>query len=105
MSQRLEGPSLDDSFRSLANQDRRRILFYLLERDSQAEVSIPEVIEAGENKYENLLNAYHHNHLPLLDSFGIIEWDKEVHVVSQGPNFDDIRPLLNLIDTNELQSA
>jgi hypothetical protein len=38
-----------------------------------------------------------HTHLPKLASAGFIEWDPETNTVQQGPRFEDIRPLLELM--------
>ncbi|WP_169316556.1 hypothetical protein [Haloferax elongans] len=41
----------------------------------------------------------HHVHLPKLRQMGIIESSGEQSHVSRGPHFDDIVPLLRIIDT------
>lgn len=38
-------------------------------------------------------------HLPLLEAEGLIEWDREADTVRQGPNFDEIVPLLEMMGT------
>ncbi|WP_254544885.1 transcriptional regulator [Halomarina pelagica] len=45
-----------------------------------------------------LLNAVH---LPKLADYGFIEWDRNTHEVMKGPKFDEIRPLLELLEAHE----
>jgi len=47
------------------------------------------------------LVSMNHVHLPKLANYGFIEWDEANHEVSKGPNFDEIRPLLELLATHE----
>jgi hypothetical protein len=37
-----------------------------------------------------------HNHLPQLDEFGFIEWDRESDTISKGPHWEQIEPVLRL---------
>ncbi|MEF8936798.1 DUF7344 domain-containing protein [Halovenus amylolytica] len=39
-----------------------------------------------------------HNHLPKLEEAGYIEWDRESGTIERGPEFDEIEPLLELIE-------
>lgn len=41
-----------------------------------------------------------HNHLPELEEAGYIEWNREAGTVSKGPFFEEIKPLLELIETH-----
>jgi len=60
----------------------------------------PVVIDEDESAGEELtrLVAMQHVHLPKLERYGFIEWDQDTNQVSKGPNFDEIRPLLKIID-------
>jgi len=40
----------------------------------------------------------HHTHLPQLDEAGFIDWDRSTDSVVRGEHFEDIRPLLELMD-------
>jgi len=42
----------------------------------------------------------YHNHLPKLDDLGFVSWDRENGVVATGPQFEEIRPLLELLADN-----
>ena len=41
-----------------------------------------------------------HKHLPKLEAMGFIEWDTDTGEIAKGPDWDDIEPLLVLIDTH-----
>lgn len=43
----------------------------------------------------------YHNHLPKLETEGIIEWDRETGTVSRGPAFGEIEPAIRLLITNQ----
>lgn len=40
----------------------------------------------------------YHIHLPKLAAAGFIEWDREANKVEKGPQFEEIRPLLELME-------
>ncbi|MEF8785720.1 MAG: hypothetical protein V5A45_07270 [Haloarculaceae archaeon] len=42
-----------------------------------------------------------HIHLPKLADMGFIEWDRESGDLSKGPNWEEITPLLNLIQNDQ----
>ncbi|PCR90492.1 transcriptional regulator [Natrinema ejinorense] len=50
---------------------------------------------------EELLIHMTHVHLPKLEADGFINWDKEDHVVTKGPNFEEIRPLIELMNNHQ----
>lgn len=41
---------------------------------------------------------YTHVHLPLLEKQGYIRWDRRHHEVTEGPRFDELRPLLDTVE-------
>ena len=88
----------DTAFHALADDHRRRLLLALLEHNPQEEVTVPEDIPLDSEEVEILHSELYHRHLPLLDELGYIEWDHETHMVVKGPRFNEIRPLLELID-------
>lgn len=88
---------LDRALTALANKHRRRLLAALLERDPRNEVPVPEVVHAGEKELENLKNEMYHAHLPMLADAGFVRWDRETYTVEIGPQFEEIRPLLELL--------
>ena len=86
------------AFRALANDHRRRLLLALLEHNPQGEMTVPEDDPLDRVEADELRSELYHIHLPMLEELGFIEWDHERHTVGKGPNFDEIRPLLELID-------
>ena len=42
-------------------------------------------------------NLYH-RHLPKLAEMGLIEWNRETHQVTRGPEYERLRPLLAFLD-------
>ena len=90
----------DLAFRALANSHRRQLLLALLERNPQAEVSVSDEIRLDQSEEEELRSKLYHTHLPRLEQHGYIEWDRKTRTVRKGPNFEEIRPLLELLHRN-----
>lgn len=40
----------------------------------------------------------HHVHLPKLEEMGFIDWNPETSRIVEGPGFDQMRPLLTLLN-------
>lgn len=97
---RSETP-LDEALRALANIHRRRLLVALMEYDPR-EIDDVRVGRRGgrdEGELRRLEATMRHNHLPRLREAGFVRVDGQSGVV-QGPRFDEIRPLLRLLDDN-----
>jgi hypothetical protein len=85
----------------LSDVQRRKLLIALLEHNPQDDR--PAVIAAVDTERdiaERQLNMQH-IHLPKLADYGFIEWDRASHEVMKGRNFDEIRPLLELLAAHE----
>jgi hypothetical protein len=95
-------PELDEIFFVLANEHRRRLLDDLLEHNSQVGTDFhhraDEPIDEGELDRLNIEMI--HIHLPKLEEMDFIWWDKATLTVRRGPRFDEIRPLLELMDNH-----
>lgn len=87
----------DDALDALADVQRRKLLLSLLDHNPQDDS--PVVIGATESEIEALesLTTMNHVHLPKLAEYGFIEWDRENNEVTKGPEFVEIRPLLELL--------
>lgn len=94
-STQLSAPDIGRQFKLLHKRERRLILRTLLHREGVTDVSA--VVE--DDRTETLL-TYEHSHLPELASAGYIQWHRETGEVSRGPRFDDIAPLLELLEEN-----
>lgn len=88
----------DDALDALSHVQRRKLLLSLLEHNPQDDS--PVVIGDSESEIEALesLTSMNHVHLPKLVEYGFIEWDRENNEVVKGPDFVEIRPLLELLD-------
>lgn len=85
----------------LASPYRRQLLMTLLEHNPEDEASIPESLASSDEELDGLIMEMTHVHLPKMEELGIIEWSRENNVVTKGPRFDELRPLLELIDKNQ----
>ena len=82
----------DKILETLADHQRRVVLLLLRHGDAETE---------GDLLFRNndeTKAALVHNHLPKLEAAGYIEWDKESGTIEKGPEFDEIEPLLELIE-------
>lgn len=90
---------IDDVFDALTNRYRRRLLVALLQHNPQADtLEVPHDTVASNEPPETLKTEFYHVHLPKLEERGFIEWDRESHRISTGSAFEEIRPLLELMD-------
>lgn len=92
--------SFDVHLDALGHVDRRQLLLALL--DVKAEGNLPiEVDRLEQDTAETPLRvSMHHVHLPKLDDYGLVDADLDRYTVTTGPRFDEIRPLLELLDEN-----
>lgn len=105
----------DNAFKAMADPQRRSLL---VELHDDGPLRVPELTgvsrelsaanEAFLDEYlsgsvevadadEDLVRM-HLVHLPTLAEDGFVEWDSESNVVKKGPRFDEVRPLLDLVD-------
>jgi len=79
---------------AVGHEDRRQVLFALCD----AERWRPTVskFDGGRTPVgEPAIPAeLYHRQLPKLAEMGLIEWDRETHWVTRGPEYDRVRPLL-----------
>jgi hypothetical protein len=90
-------PGVDRVVNLLRSRHRRRILLGLAAGriDSEADVATRRPDE--EDVESELLST----HLPMLEEEGIIEWDRETGEIKKGPNFDEIEPILQLLQKHD----
>lgn len=90
--------TLDDLLDALSDVQRRNVLLALIEREPSADSPI--VIDMDDLDTRTRLRM-NHLHAPKLSEYGFIEWDDSTHEVRAGPNFEEIRPLFELLRRNE----
>lgn len=91
----------DDTLDALAHIQRRTLLVALLTHNPQDDESV--VVDADESIDEAFtrLVQMRHVHLPKLEDYGFITWNRETNEISRGPRFETIRPLLELLQEHE----
>ncbi|MBX0295528.1 hypothetical protein [Haloarcula nitratireducens] len=100
----LSDTSLDAIFETLSRPVRRRILLALAERGECDETEfITETFADGES--DDALAAAKQGrirvHLQKLAAREYVEWDREAETIRRGPNFEEVAPLLELIEDAE----
>ncbi|GAA0261183.1 hypothetical protein [Halobaculum roseum] len=93
--------TLDDSLDALGHIQRRKLLRALLVHNPQDDESVKiDSSESNEEEVERLIGMKH-VHLPKLEEYGFITWNRDTNKVSKGPNFEEIRPLLEMLAAHE----
>lgn len=92
--------SLDIVLDALANTYRRRLLTALLEHNPQDDEDshLPTDVSIADEDLEQLKVHITHIHLPKLEDAGLIEWDRDTNEIRKGSQFEEIRPLLQLMN-------
>ncbi|MFD1647637.1 DUF7344 domain-containing protein [Haloarchaeobius litoreus] len=90
---------MDSMLDALANRYRRRVLVALLDHNPQDDddPQVPDDVRLEDEGLEQLMIQMRHVHLPKLAESGFIEWDQETNTIRMGPQFEEIRPLLELM--------
>ncbi len=91
-------PSVDDLFEALSNPYRRQLLVALLEHNPRDDGRDPSDLVSDDIDPDVLELQLLHNHLPKLEAMDFISWDRETNEISKGPDWDEIEPLITLID-------
>lgn len=112
------GNTKDKVFDALADEYRRQLLVGLLE-DSRYHVpkltgGSKEIVEAHDSLLlEHLHNSrdiagvderllyIHYIHLPKLEEYGFIDWQRNTQTVTPGHRFDQLRPYLEVLDDTQ----
>jgi len=91
---------LDDMLLALADRHRRRILLALLDGGPHAidDIAVPRGERADDADLKHRQIHLLHNHLPHLEEADLVRWDRGSGTVEKGLRFDEIRPLLELLE-------
>lgn len=78
----------------LSREARRFVLLTLLDEEGEARLDV--VKDAVDSDRVDV--QLYHTHLPKLEQAGYIEWEPDANRITRGPKFDEIEPLLRLLE-------
>ena len=81
----------------ILGERQRRLLLLLLRQKGR----LLENDAMFRGKREQVEQALVRHHLPELEKAGYIEWDRETGEISKGPRFDEIEPILELMEKHD----
>lgn len=81
---------------ALAHPKRRLLLFALFDEPEGSELRYDALPELDDERAQR---ALYHVHLPKLEQYGYVDWDRNDWTVTHGPQWTDVEPLLTLVDT------
>lgn len=87
----------DHAFRALSHPIRRRVLAMLVNDDPREPDAVAST-ELDADELQRATIALHHSHLPHLEGSGLVDWDRGSGSIARGERFEDIRPLLELME-------
>lgn len=90
----------DRALTTLSHACRRRLLFELYEEVDSAEENAINYTGIPPFESETRQILLYHVHLPLLEESGYVEWNEAERTIQRGPRWEEIEPLLELIDSN-----
>lgn len=98
MSEQISSVDFDSQLQALSAVERRRLLYALSRAnpDHGASVDVTELIDDSD-----LSVSMHHVHLPKLEDMGLVDVEQERQRVRRGEHFDEIEPLLRILDRHE----
>lgn len=89
-------PGMDRMFDALRKRHRRLLLLQLRHGRIASEADVM----TRDGDAEEVELELRHTHLPKLEEAGHIEWDRDTGAITKGSRFDEIEPLLDLIETH-----
>ena len=92
--------TFDELLDAVGHIQRRKLLVALLTHNPQDDEPVVVEDESADEELTQLAKM-HHVHLPKLEDYGFIIWNRDSNEVSKGPNFEEIRPLLELLRAHE----
>lgn len=89
----------DELHRILASQERRMVLYSLLDVPDERRLPLPEAAMAPQTSVdsERLSVQLQHRHLPKMDDAGYVRWEREPFRVQRGPCFEEVQAVFRLI--------
>lgn len=100
MSKGISSASFDTQLSALSHVERRQLLLALLHANTEDDLPL----EVDQLEHDTAGNSselsMQHVHLPKLDDYGFVDANPDRGTVATGPRFDEIEPLLELLDSN-----
>lgn len=87
----------DEVLDALSHPIRRRLLFSLYKRGQDASELPLQQVSGLAFEGENIQDKLYHVHLPKLEDKGYVRWDSDEYTITQGPEWNQIEPLLKLV--------
>lgn len=95
MQPKSTGTTFDAQIEALGHVTRRRLLHALLESPAGT-------VDVEDGKYQTGSTvSMHHVHVPKLEELGYVSTGARGEHVKRGPRFDEIAPLLDLLDSHD----
>lgn len=90
--------NIDNLFDSLADAQRRHLLFTLLETEQLTEDTTHLDTPPDDILREEIDRIKRrHVHLPKLNDYGFVEWHPDRARIDRGPRFEEVRPVLEVL--------
>lgn len=90
---------MDEIFLALADRTRRDLLFRLATLPPAESVALDELVSDRDRPAQARVQLLH-VHLPKLEDLGLVAWERDRDEVRRGPDFHEVRPVLDLLDDN-----
>lgn len=97
MERQRTGLTFDEMLDAVGDVERRKLLAELFERSPESDSP---VIAVDGGLIEHSVQMCH-IHLPKLEEYGVVDWEREAHEVTRGRNFGEVTPVLELADEYE----
>ena len=95
--QSTKADDLGELLEILSHPHRRRIITRLHDRNPRDEDEFELEELTSDDELDNETIALIHSHLPKLAEAGFIDWNQEQQIVTRGPRFEEIAPLIDLM--------
>jgi hypothetical protein len=83
----------------LASQERRMIIYSLMEVPKERRIPLPDAAMTPESSWDSEKTGIRleHNHLPRLADAGYVRWERDPFCVQRGPRFEEAEALFEII--------
>lgn len=96
---RKESQRLSKHFEVLSDSYRRGIVVLLTDLEQEEAVSFDALLGI-DRATDNPETELYHKHLPKLDDWGYIEWERERGTIRRGPCFEELEDLVEVLREN-----